>query len=93
MRSSVRSLAVAQTIVCPGYCATDLNHHSGHRPASKGGESVSFPILHPSEAEAGQFYQDGHVQPFVMQMPPWAVDGFAKMDEMQAAKGAQTQAQ
>ena len=87
----MRSLDVDQTIVCPGYCATDINHHSGQRPASKGGESVSFPVLHPSEAEAGQFYQDGHVHPFVVPMPQWAVEGFAKMDEMQAAKAAQSQ--
>ena len=60
-------------IVCPGYCATDLNRHSGHRPASKGGESVSWPVLHFDEAESGQFYQDGGVISFVQPVPEWAL--------------------
>ena len=81
-------------IVCPGYCATDLNHHKGHRPASKGGESVCWPVLHPTEAESGAFYQDGKVHSFVTPMPQWAVEGYKKFAEEQAAKArAQGQAQ
>ena len=65
-------------IVCPGYCATDLNHHSGHRTAAKGGESVSWPILHAGEAEHGQFYQDGITHPFIQQAPEWAEAAFRR---------------
>jgi len=73
-------------IVCPGYCSTDINHNSGGRPAFKGGESVCWPVLHPAEAESGQFYQDGAVQSFVKAMPQWAADGFKKHAEEAAAK-------
>ena len=44
-------------VVCPGYCATDLNHNAGPRTAAVGGTSVIFPILH--DFETGKFYQDG----------------------------------
>lgn len=54
-------------IVCPGYCATDLNHNSGHRPASLGGQSVIWPIF--NDFKTGHFYQDGKELPFSMQ--PW----------------------
>ena len=73
-------------ITCPGFCATDLNRHRGHRPASKGGESVCWPVLHFGEAESGQFYQDGVVHPFVVAAPEWAVQLYAKVAEMQAAQ-------
>ena len=66
-------------IVCPGYCSTKLNHHTGPRPAAKGGESVCWPVLHPTEAETGHFYQDGHEHPFLAPMPQWAVEGYKKM--------------
>ena len=74
-------------IVCPGYCATDLNHNSGFRTAAKGGESVSWPILNFDKAESGQFYQDGGVQPFVADVPQYAKDGFKKMKEEAEKKG------
>lgn len=54
-------------IVCPGYCATDLNANSGFRPASVGGESVAWPLL--NKFENGHFYQDGKDLPYVFAMP------------------------
>ena len=80
---------LVQCVVCPGYCATDLNHNNGLRPASKGGESVSWPVLNQSEAESGQFYQDGHTHPYSMTIPQWAADGFKKFDEHAAQAKAQ----
>ena len=56
-------------IVCPGYCATDLNHHSGHRSAAQGGESVIFPVTH--SFESGHFYQDGKELPWSFAAPSW----------------------
>ena len=50
-------------VVCPGYCATDLNHNTGHRSAAQGGTSVIFPILH--DFESGKFYQDGNEHSYV----------------------------
>jgi len=49
-------------LVCPGYCATDLNNFSGPRPASVGGKSVIFPVDH--QTKSGHFYQDGNELPF-----------------------------
>lgn len=43
--------------VCPGYCATDMTHHLGHRSAAVGGASVIWPIF--NSFVSGQFYQDG----------------------------------
>ena len=54
-------------IVCPGYCATELNGWSGPRPASKGGESVAWPLL--NDFKTGHFYQDGKDLPIVFPMP------------------------
>ncbi|KAJ9479600.1 Short-chain dehydrogenase [Pseudozyma hubeiensis] len=54
-------------IVCPGYCATDLNNNSGYRSAAEGGESVIWPIF--NEFEHGKFYQDGKQKPFDYAIP------------------------
>eukprot|EP00271_Cylindrocystis_brebissonii_P007700 TRINITY_DN21320_c0_g1_i1.p1 TRINITY_DN21320_c0_g1~~TRINITY_DN21320_c0_g1_i1.p1 ORF type:complete len:283 (+),score=39.46 TRINITY_DN21320_c0_g1_i1:295-1143(+) len=54
-------------VVCPGYCATDLNHNSGYRTAAKGAESVTWPISH--EFENGEFYQDGNKHAFISALP------------------------
>jgi len=50
--------------VCPGYCATDLNHHGpGSRPAELGADSILHPVQAPANALAnGQFYQDGQLK-------------------------------
>lgn len=44
-------------VVCPGYCATELNGFAGTRPAEKGGESIIWPTL--NKFESGKFYYDG----------------------------------
>ena len=78
------------TITTPGYCATDLNHNSGYRTAAQGGESVSWPVLHASEAESGQFYSDGEVQPFIQPVPEYAKANFKQMeDEIKTKQQAQ----
>ena len=56
-------------LVCPRYCATDLNHHAGHRPAAEGGASVIFPITHPA-AETDHFYQVRH-STLLPPLPAW----------------------
>jgi NAD(P)-dependent dehydrogenase (short-subunit alcohol dehydrogenase family) len=50
---------VRVAVVCPGYCATDLNHNSGYRTAVQGGESVVWPVLNDGKWQSGQFFQDG----------------------------------
>jgi NAD(P)-dependent dehydrogenase (short-subunit alcohol dehydrogenase family) len=56
--------------VCPGYCATDLNHFQGFRSASAGGESIVWPLL--NEFESGKFYQDGKAMAYAQDLPDWA---------------------
>jgi NAD(P)-dependent dehydrogenase (short-subunit alcohol dehydrogenase family) len=60
---------VKLAIVCPGHCATEMNGYSGPRPASAGGESISWPVL--NEFESGHFYQDGKEHPFVKPAPDY----------------------
>lgn len=56
-------------IVCPGYCSTEMTSHQGPRPATQGGESITWPLF--NAFESGQFYQDGKVHPFSCPMPEW----------------------
>ncbi|OQR86608.1 hypothetical protein THRCLA_10525 [Thraustotheca clavata] len=49
-------------MVCPGYCATGLNHFSGFRTAIQGAESILYPLF--NRTENGGFYQDGIVHSF-----------------------------
>eukprot|EP01098_Paradermamoeba_levis_P012064 TRINITY_DN5214_c0_g1_i1.p1 TRINITY_DN5214_c0_g1~~TRINITY_DN5214_c0_g1_i1.p1 ORF type:complete len:292 (+),score=70.66 TRINITY_DN5214_c0_g1_i1:32-877(+) len=49
-------------VVCPGYCATELNHFSGPRSAVVGGASVIWPVF--NHFEQGSFYQDGQQHAF-----------------------------
>lgn len=55
--------------VCPGYCATELNHFKGTRPASMGGESIVWPVF--NGFEHGHLYQDGKDLPFIQELPKW----------------------
>ncbi|WRT68795.1 uncharacterized protein IL334_005775 [Kwoniella shivajii] len=64
---AVHNPQVKLAIVCPGYCATDLNHFSGTRPAAEGGKSIVWPLY--NEFESGHFYQDGVELPFAMPIP------------------------
>jgi NAD(P)-dependent dehydrogenase (short-subunit alcohol dehydrogenase family) len=47
---------------CPGYCATDLNHHSGYRtPAQGAAIAVRLATLGPDGPTGGFFNDDGPV--------------------------------
>lgn len=56
-------------LVCPGYCATDLNNNSGPRKPSEGGESIVWPVF--NEFENGRFYSDGKLVGWAHPMPDW----------------------
>ena len=44
--------------VCPGYCATDMNGHSGHRSAEQGAQiAVQMSLLGP-DGPSGEFHDD-----------------------------------
>jgi len=55
----LKSKGIPVLLSCPGYCATDLNNHGGHRPASKGGESVLM-VLKRGVADSGKLFQDNN---------------------------------
>jgi len=42
---------------CPGYCATDLNKHAGHRTAAEGGVSI-LQVLKRGVSDSGKLFQD-----------------------------------
>ncbi|TKY87910.1 hypothetical protein EX895_003006 [Sporisorium graminicola] len=64
---SLQSQNPPLAIVCPGYCATELNGFAGVRPASQGGESVVWPIF--NDFKTGHFYQDGQELRFSYPIP------------------------
>jgi NAD(P)-dependent dehydrogenase (short-subunit alcohol dehydrogenase family) len=43
----------------PGYCATDLNNHSGFRTAEQGAEAIVYLATLPGDGRSGDFY--GHL--------------------------------
>ncbi|MDQ1050828.1 SDR family NAD(P)-dependent oxidoreductase [Streptomyces sp. V4I2] len=44
--------------VCPGYCATDLNNHSGHRTAAQGAVAAVRMATVPADGPTGTFTDD-----------------------------------
>ncbi|KAH9097975.1 hypothetical protein LEN26_016838 [Aphanomyces euteiches] len=60
---------ITTVMVCPGYCATDINANSGPRSAAEGGERVAFPLLHPENTKTGRFYIDDLEHGFNVPMP------------------------
>ena len=74
-------------VVCPGYCATDINHNSGPRTAAQGGESVIFPITHAFDS--GRFYQDGKELEYSYPTPAWVKEQMANMPQPQRSSRAE----
>jgi NAD(P)-dependent dehydrogenase (short-subunit alcohol dehydrogenase family) len=50
--------------VCPGYCATDLNNHSGHRTAAQGAVAAVRMATIPADGPTGTFTDDEGVVPW-----------------------------
>jgi len=59
---------VTVAIVCPGYCATELNGFRGPRSVQVGAKSILYGITIPL-SETGNFFQDGKLFP-PSYMPP-----------------------
>jgi len=58
----LRKHNVLVNVACPGYCATDLNNHSGHRTAAQGATiAVRLATLGPDGPTGGFFNEDGPV--------------------------------
>ena len=73
-------------LVCPGFCATDLNGHRGTDPPSKGALSVMWPIFHSDEAKHGVLYLHGKELPYVQEAPEQYIVNIRRMVAEMAAK-------
>lgn len=56
--------AIKVNMVTPGYCATDLNAHSGWRTAAQGAAIVVKMALVPPDGPSGTFVDDNGVVPW-----------------------------
>lgn len=75
-------------LVCPGFCATDLNSHLGTDPPSKGALSVMWPIFNSGEARHGVLYLHGRELPWVQEAPELYKANNHKLFAAIAAKAA-----
>jgi NAD(P)-dependent dehydrogenase (short-subunit alcohol dehydrogenase family) len=55
---------VQVTAACPGYCATDLNNHQGHRSAAQGAAIAVRLATAPDADRSGGFYDDDGAVPW-----------------------------
>jgi len=75
-------------LVCPGYCATDLNIQRGMDPPSKGAQSVMWPILREKAARHGVLYQHGKELPYVQEAPEQYTSNMRELMAEVASKAA-----
>jgi NAD(P)-dependent dehydrogenase (short-subunit alcohol dehydrogenase family) len=54
---------ISVNAVCPGYCATDLNDHTGPRSPEQGAQIVLKQALTP-ERGTGRYLEDAGVVPW-----------------------------
>jgi NAD(P)-dependent dehydrogenase (short-subunit alcohol dehydrogenase family) len=60
--NELRDTPIKVNAVCPGYCATDINGHSGPRSAAQGAAApVQYAILGDDEPGGRVFDEDGPV--------------------------------
>jgi NAD(P)-dependent dehydrogenase (short-subunit alcohol dehydrogenase family) len=60
--NELRDTAIKVNSADPGYCATDLNGHGGHRTAAQGAVIAVRLATLPAEGPTGQFFdEDGPV--------------------------------
>ncbi|CAK4691392.1 hypothetical protein LEN26_009713 [Aphanomyces euteiches] len=60
---------IKTTMVCPGYCITDISYHTGFLTAAQGGEHVLFPVFHEEETISGRFYRESKETSFKAPRP------------------------
>jgi NAD(P)-dependent dehydrogenase (short-subunit alcohol dehydrogenase family) len=58
---SLRDTNVKVNAACPGYCATDLNNHSGYRTAAQGANIAVELATLGDDGPSGGFYDDNGV--------------------------------
>ncbi|MFI5909716.1 SDR family oxidoreductase [Dactylosporangium sp. NPDC051541] len=60
----LRDTPILINAACPGYCATDLNGHRGHRTAEQGAAIAIHLATLPDGGPTGAFYDDEGVVPW-----------------------------
>lgn len=73
MNSDKTRSGIVVTSVCPGYCATDLNNHSGHLTADQGAETPLY-LIQNNATNGGDFWSekrkvDWHTESFDYVVP------------------------
>mmetsp|Transcript_50715 Transcript_50715/g.123627 ORF Transcript_50715/g.123627 Transcript_50715/m.123627 type:complete len:269 (+) Transcript_50715:110-916(+) len=66
-RMLARELAPRGILVnccCPGYVATDMSSHRGHKTPAQGADTPTFIALLPDGGPTGQFWSDRTIQPW-----------------------------
>jgi NAD(P)-dependent dehydrogenase (short-subunit alcohol dehydrogenase family) len=56
--SALRDTSIKVNAGCPGYCATDLNGHAGHRSAARGAAIAVRLATLPADGPSGGFFED-----------------------------------
>jgi len=62
--NELRGTTIKVNSACPGYCATDLNGHSGPRTASQGAQTPVRLAMLPDDGPTGGFFNDDGVVPW-----------------------------
>lgn len=56
--NELRGTPIKVNVACPGYCATDLNRHSGPRTARQGAQTPLRLAMLPDDGPTGGFFND-----------------------------------
>lgn len=60
--NELKGTPIKVNAICPGYCATDLNNHSGPRSAAQGAvAAIQYATLGPDGPSGGYFNEDGRL--------------------------------
>jgi NAD(P)-dependent dehydrogenase (short-subunit alcohol dehydrogenase family) len=56
--NTLRDTGIKVNALSPGFCATDLNHHTGHLSADEGGAHIARQVTLPEDAPTGVFLKE-----------------------------------